>query len=143
MSIHEGGLDAVLGQRMGQQVETAAVNGLLCHHMSAVGGQGLDGIGDGRGAGGQCQCGGTAFQRCHSLLQDILRGVGQTAVDVAGIRQSEAVSGMLTVMKYIGCGLIDGNGTGIGGGIGLFLSYVKLQCFKSIVAHVFFSLLFP
>ena len=135
VGIHEGGGDAVLRKGMRQQVVAAAVDGLLCHHMTAVGRQSLDGVGDGRGAGGKSQCGTAALQGRHSLLQNVLGGVGQTAVDVAGIRKTEAVGGVLAVMKNIGCGLVNGNGSGIGGGIGLFLSYVKLQGLKTIVRH--------
>ena len=57
-------------------------------------------------------------------LEHILRGVGQAAVDVAGVGQAEAGGGVLRVMEHIGSGLVDRNRTGIGSGIGLLLTDV-------------------
>ena len=39
------------------------------------------------------------------------------------------------VAEHIGRGLINGDGTGIGSGVGLFLTDVKLQGLKFIVTH--------
>ena len=50
MDVHEGGLDPVLGQGVGEQVVRAPVDGLLGHDVSAAGSQSLDGVGDGGGA---------------------------------------------------------------------------------------------
>ena len=46
------------------------------------------------------------------------------------------------VVEHVGGGLIDGDGPGIGGGIGLFLAYVELKGFKLIVAHSRYLFLF-
>ena len=52
-----------------------------------------DRVGDGGGAGGHGQGAHAAFQRGDALLQDVLGGVRQAAVDVAGIRQAEPRGG--------------------------------------------------
>ena len=85
VDVDEGGLDAVERQGVGQQVIRAAVDGLLGHDMFPGGGQRLDGVGDGRCAGGQSQRCHAALQCCHPLFQHVLRGIGQPSVDVAGI----------------------------------------------------------
>ena len=137
MGIDEGGLDPILGQGVGHQVEAAAVDGLLGHDVATVRGQRLDGVGDGCGAGGDHQCGAAAFQSGKTLLQDLLGGVGQPAVDVAGVGQAKAVCRVLAVMENIRSGLVDGDGAGVGRRIGLFLSYVQLQCLEFEVTHDF------
>ena len=109
---------------MGQQVVAAAVDGFLGDDVAAVGRQGLDGVGDGCCAGGQRQCRAAAFQGRYSLFQDVLGGVGQPAVDVAGVRQSEAVGCVLAVMEYVRGGLVDGDCPGVAGRVRLFLSDV-------------------
>jgi len=135
MCIHEGGGDAELGQGVLQQVVAAAVDGLLCHDVVTGLCQRLDGVGDGGSAGSSGQSSHAALQSSDTLLEHILRGVGQTAVDVACIGQTETVSGVLAVAEHIGSGLVDGHGAGIGCGIGLLLANVKLQGLKFIVRH--------
>ena len=97
--------------------------------------QRLDGVGDGGSAGSSGQSSHAALQSSDALLEHILRGVGQAAVDVACIGQTETVSGVLAVAEHIGSGLVDGHGAGIGCGIGLLLANVKLQGLKFIVRH--------
>ena len=121
LRIHEGGLDAELGQRMLQQVRGAAVDGLLGHHMVAGLRQRLDDIRDSGSTGCDGQAGHTAFQGSDAVLEHALRGIRQTAVDVAGIAQAEAVGRVLGAVEYIGSGLVDGNGTGIRCGVGRLL----------------------
>ena len=126
---------------MTQQVEAAAVDRLLGDDVPAVRGQRLDRVGDRRRAGGDRQRRGAAFQGGDALLQHVLGAVGQPPVNVPGVRQAEAVRGVLAVPEDIGGGLVNRDGPGIGGRIGLFLSYVKLKRFKSVLAHGF-NLLF-
>ena len=64
-----------------------------------------------------------------------LGGVGQTAVDVAGVCQTEAVRSVLAVAEHIGSGLVNGHCAGIGRGIGLLLANVQLKGLKFIVRH--------
>ena len=61
VSVDKGGGHTVLRQGVGQQVVAAAVDGLLGHDVVSGLGQGLDGVGDGRRAGGQGQGGHAAL----------------------------------------------------------------------------------
>ena len=140
VSVHEGGGDAELGQSVLQQVVAAAVDGLLSHDVVAGLSQCLDGVGDGSCTGSSSQSSHAAFQSGNALLEHILGGVGQTAIDVAGVGQTKAVSGVLAVAEDIGSGLVDRHSTGIGSGIGLLLANVKLQSLKFIVRHSIFPL---
>ena len=120
---------------MGQQIGSAAVNGLLRNDMLTGLCQCLNGIGNGCCAGSHSQTGNTAFQSGNSLLKYILRGVGKTAINIAGVRKAKAVCGMLRVMEHIGSRCINGHRTGIGYGIGLLLANVELKGFKFIIRH--------
>jgi len=135
VSVDKGGGHAELGQGVLQQVVAAAVDGLLCHDVVTGLCQRLDGVSDGGSAGSGGQSSHAALQSSDALLEHILRGVGQAAVDVACIGQTETVSGVLAVAEHIGSGLVDGHGAGIGCGIGLLLANVKLQGLKFIVRH--------
>ena len=141
MDVHECRGDPVLRKRMGQQVEAAAVNGLLCDDVSAVRGQGLDGVGDGGCAGGDRQGSAAALERGDALFEDALGGVRQSPIDVAGVGKAEAVCRVLAVMEDIGCGLVDGDGAGIGCRVRLLLADVELQGLEFIVAHDVLSFL--
>ena len=125
---------------MCQQVVAAAVDGLLCHDVVTGLCQCLNGVGDGSCTGSGSQCCHAALQRCNALFEHILRGVGQTAVDVACIGQTKAVCGVLAVAEYIRRGLVDGHRTGIGGGVGLLLTDMKLQGLKFIFRHCYLPL---
>ena len=126
MGIDKRRLDAILGQRVSQQVKASAVNRLLCDDVPTIGSQRLYGIGHRRSAGGQSQCSASAFQCSQPFFQHVLRGIGQAAVDIARIPQPKPVCRMLTVMEYIRRGLINRDSPGIGCRIGLFLSNVQL-----------------
>ena len=135
VGVDKGGGDAEGRQGVGQQVEAAAVDGLLGHDVVPCLGQSLNGVGDGRRAGGSGQGRYTALQSRDPLFQHILGGVGQAAIDVACVLQSEACGGVGAVAEHIGGGLVNGHGPGISSGVGLFLAYVKLQSLKMIAAH--------
>ena len=135
VSIYKSRLDAVLGKSVAQKVEAAAVNGLLSDDVSSAGSQRLNGIGNGCRTGSYCQSSGSAFQSREALLKHFLSGIGQTAVDIAGIGEAEAVRRMFAVVEHIGSGLVDRYGAGICCRIGLFLSNVQLQGFKFVITH--------
>ena len=135
MGVDEGGGNAELGQGVLQQVVAAAVDGLLCHDVVTGLCQCFDGVGDGSSAGSGSQSSHAAFQSGNALLEHILGGVGQTAVDVAGVCQTEAVRSVLAVVEHIGSGLVNGHCAGIGRGIGLLLANVQLKGLKFIVKH--------
>ena len=135
VSVHKGGGDAELGQGVLQQIVTTAVDGLLSYDVVTGLSQCLDGVGDGSCTGSSSQSSHAAFQSGNALLEHILGGVGQTAVDVAGVCQTEAVRSVLAVAEHIGSGLVNGHCAGIGRGIGLLLANVQLKGLKFIVRH--------
>ena len=109
MGVHECRLNAIVLQGVLQQVVASAVNGVLGHDVVPCVSQCKDGICDGCRLGCRGQAGHSAFQCGDPLLQDILGGIGQPSVDVAGICEPEPVRRMLRVVKHIGCGLVDGD----------------------------------
>lgn len=70
---------------MGKQVVCAAVDGLLADDVIALLREGFDRIGDCRRTGGNRQTRDAAFKRGNALFKDVLRGVGESAIDVAGV----------------------------------------------------------
>ena len=119
-----------------QQVEGTAVDGLGGHNVLSRLGQRLNGVGDCRGAGGYRQGSAAAFQGRDALFKHALGGIGQPAVDVAGVPQAETVCRMLGVMENIGSGGVNRNRAGIGGGISLLLADVQLFGFKGPVGRI-------
>ena len=99
--------------------------------MLAAFGQGADGVMDGRrtGSRGKGRC--TVFQRGDAPLKHILGRVGQSAVDVSCIPQSEPVRRLLAVRKHKGSGSINGYRSGVGSRVCLFLADVQLFGFKA------------
>ena len=144
VGVHKGGGDPELGQGVGQKVIAAAVNGLLGYDMLPRLGQSLDGVSDGRRAGGQRQGRHAALQGRHALLQHVLGGIGETPVDIARVGESEPGRGLGAVAEHVGGGLIDGYRPGAGGGIGLLLTRVELEGLKAIgvVVHKKYPLSF-
>ena len=98
----------------------------LCHDVVTGLCQRLDGVGDGGSAGSGGQSSHAALQSSDALLEHILRGVGQAAVDVACIGQTETVSGVLAVAEHIRRSLVDRYCSCICHRIRLLLAYVKL-----------------
>lgn len=135
VDVHKAGGDAVEGQGVGQQVAGAAVDGLLGHDVLPLAGQGLEGVGDGGGAGGHGQTGHAPLQGGDTPLKDVLGGVGEAAVDVAPLGQAEAVGGVLAAGEDVGGGGVDGDGPGVGGGVGRLLAHVELEGFKLVLRH--------
>ena len=121
---------------MREQVVAAAVDGLLCYDVVACLSQCLNGVGDSCCAGSGCECCNAALKCCDALLENVLRRVGQTAVDVACVCQTEAVCGVLAVMENVRGGLINRNGTGVGCRVRLFLTDVKLLGFECPICGV-------
>ena len=135
VSIHKGGFNAVLRQGVGQQVVAATVDGFLGNNVVVLLRQRLDGVRNGGRTGSNGQRSDTTLQSGNSLFQHILSRVSQAAVDVACIGQPEASGGVCGIVKHIGSGLVNGNGSGIGGGVSLLLTNMKLQGFKFIFTH--------
>lgn len=79
---------------------SSAVDGLLCYDVVAGLSKCLNGVGNRCGAGSSSQSGNTALECCNALLEHILRGIGQTTVDIACVSQTETVSRVLAVMEH-------------------------------------------
>lgn len=56
-------------------------------------------------------------------------------IDIACIGQTKASGSVCRIVKHIGSGLINGNHSGISGGVSLFLANIELQSFKFIFTH--------
>ena len=126
----DGVAHALRVERMGDEIERTAVEIVGCYDVVALLADVLQRIGYGCRAAGHCQCGHTAFEGCHTGFENGLRGVGQSAIYIAGIAQGKAIGRMLRIAEYIRGGLINRYGTRIGGGVGLLLTYVQLEGFK-------------
>ena len=83
--VDERGGKPLLGQRVFEQVQRAAVQVGGGHDMVAGRGDVLHGDGDGGRTGRHAKGSDTALERGNSLLEGADRGVGQAAVDVAGL----------------------------------------------------------
>jgi len=130
--IHESGFNAEIREGMFEQVVGAPVYGGGADNVLTGMDQGLHGVGHCSGAAGRSQSSHPAFQGGDPFFKNIFRRVGETAVHIPGILQSEPVSRVLAVPEHIGRGLVNGHCPGIGGGICLFLPYMELQGFKMV-----------
>ena len=117
---------AVLRQGMCQIVVCAAVNRLRRDDVVTVLCERLEGVAQSRCTGCNCQCGRTALQRRNALFKDILGRIGQSAVDIARIREAKARLCMVAVVEDIRSGLVNRHCACVGCRIGLLLAYVKL-----------------
>ena len=108
--VQDGVADALRREGVGDEVERAAIEVVGCDDVVARLEHVLQRIGNGGCSAGHGQCGYASFEGGDALLEHRLRGVGQSAIDVARVAQAEAVGGMLGVMKHVGGGLIDGHG---------------------------------
>ena len=120
---------------MGEQIIRAAVDGLLADDVVTLLGERFDRICNCRRAGGDRKRRYAALERRNALFKDVLCGIREPAVDVARVTKGKAIRRVLRVVEYIGSRRINRDGTGIGGGVGLFLTDVELQSFKMIVGH--------
>ena len=59
----------------------------------------------------------------------------RAAIDVACISQTKAICCVLTVMKYIRSGSVDGNRTGIRCRVRVLLAHMELERFKFVIRH--------
>ena len=132
-NIHKCGRYARKRQRMSQQIVCAAVNGLGGNDMPASRRQRPEHISDSRCARSDRKRGCAALQRRYALLEHILRGVRQAAVDVSRVPQAEAVGCMGAAVEHIRGGLVDRHGAGVRGGVRVFLPRVELERFKMYV----------
>ena len=87
--VHKNGVDAEILQCIGKQRVRAAVQGGRGYDGITGAGDILDGVGDGRHAGGSGQRTHTALQGGDTTLEGIVGGVGQPGIDIARVGQTE------------------------------------------------------
>ena len=75
----------------------------------------------------------TALERRDAFFEDILRGVHEPPVDVAGIAQGEPIRRMLRIAEHIGGRLIDRNSARVRDGIRLLLPDTNLEGFETVL----------
>ena len=121
VGIHKGSLDAIARQGMCQQVEAAAVDGLLGNDVVTFPGKSLNSVVNSCSTACHCQACHTALQGSYAALQDTLGRVGQTAIDVACISQAKTGCRMSGISEYIGGSLINRYRSRIGSRIRLLL----------------------
>ena len=123
-------------QRMGQQIISPSIDGLLGHYMPSIGGQRLNSICNSRRTGRQRQSCYASLQCRNPLFQDLLGRIRKTAIDIARLFQSKPRRRMGRVLKYIRSRLVNRYGSCIRRRIWLLLSYMKLKSLKFVFAHV-------
>ena len=131
--VDERGGKALISQCVLEQVQRAAVQVRGGHDVVAGRGDVLHGDGDGSRTGGNAQGPNAALKRGNALFEDADGGVGQAAVDVAGLGQAEAAGSGGGVLEHVGRRQVDRHGAGISGWIGLLLAGVDLQGFKGVL----------
>ena len=107
--------DALLGQGVGEQVVSAAIQGFGGDDVVARFGQSLHGIGNRRHATGHAQGRQAAFYRGQTLFQHGGGRVHDAGVDVAGHGQVKQIRAVLGVVEGIAGGLVNRHGHGFGG----------------------------
>ena len=118
---------------MREEVVRAAIDGLLRDDVIARMGKPLERRRDRRRPRGERECRRAALKCCDALFKHILRRVHEPPVNIARILECEAVGGVLRIVEYIGCRLVDRHRTRVRDGIRLLLSDTHLQGFKMIV----------
>ena len=121
VGIYKGGFNAVMRQSMSQQVEAAAINGLLGYNVLTSTSQSLNSIVNSSRTRSYSQSSRATLQSCNTLLQNILSGIGQTSIDITSIPQAESVCCMSGISEYIGSSLINRHRSRIGSRIRLLL----------------------
>ena len=71
-----------------------------------------DRVEDRRGAGGDGEPGGAAFERGDALFEHVVGGVHQAGVDVAEFLEGEEIGGVLGAVEDVGGGAVDRHGAG-------------------------------
>ena len=131
--IDKGDVDAPLLDRVLQEVERAAVDGLLGDDMVSRVSEPLDRRRDRRRPRGKGERRRTALKRRDAFLKDILRGVHEAPVDVARVAQGKPIRRVLRIAEHIGGRLIDGDGARVRRWIGLLLSDADLEGFETVL----------
>ena len=129
---HEGGGEALLNKRVAEEVHRAAVKVGGGHDMVAGRCDVLHGDGDGCRAAGHTKRAHAALERRDALLKDRGSGVGETRVNVAGLRKGKAAGRRGGILENVGRGSVNRHRAGIGGGVGAFLAGMGLEGLKTV-----------
>ena len=90
-----------------------------------------DGVEDGGGTGseGEATHFRSAFHEGNALFEDVVGRIHDPRIDVAQLLQGEEIGGVLRGVKDVGCGAVDGDAAGFGGGVRL-MAAVKAKGFE-------------
>ena len=124
--IDEFGLDAVLGERVVEQVIGSAIQAGRRNDILT----GFDDVHDRQRfsslSGGDRQGTSAPFEQCEAFFQHVGGGVHQAGVDVPEFLQAEQSGRVISIIKGVGGRLVDRNGAGIGGAVG-FLTAMQTE----------------
>ena len=110
---------AELGEGVVEKLIGAAVEVVAGHDLVAHLGDGEQGEAGGGLAGGDREGPGAALDGRDALLEHVGGRVHQAGVDVTRFLKREQVGGVFGAFENVGGGLVDGDGAGPGGGVGL------------------------
>ena len=102
-----GGYPRGQGQGMCKEVIGSAVDGLGGYDMLPAFGKSLNGVVYGGGTRRGCKGGRATFKRGNAAFENILGRVGQSAVNVAGVPETEAVGSVLRIVENKRSGRIN------------------------------------
>ena len=111
--IHKSRGDAVIRQRVRQQIVRAAVKILRRHDMPAAERHILYRIGHCRRPGRRGDRSRSSFQGSHTFLEDLHSRIGQTGINIAFFPEGEPIRRMFRIMKNVGRGLVDRHRPGV------------------------------
>ena len=134
--VGETHIDALLAQRVVEEVPGPAIEICGTHHIVAGDCKILDRNGTGGLAGGEGESSHSAFKGRDPLLEHIRGWIHDPRVDVAELLQREQILGVLRAVELVGGGLVDRNRHRSGGWIGP-VARVQHDGFRSLgcVAH--------
>ena len=116
--VDEANFDALVLERVGEQVPGAAVEVGRADHVVAGARDVLDRKGRSRLTRGERERADAAFERRDALLQHVVGRIHDARVDVAELLEREQVGGVLGIAELVGRGLINRHSNGAGGRIG-------------------------
>ena len=133
IGIHKRSRDAEIRQAVLHQVKSAAIKRLCRHNVVTLPGQRAQRIVNRSSAARYSQRRNPALQSGHTLFQYVLGRIGQTAINIARIRQRKARGRVRRIAKHIRSRLINRYRACASCWIRFLLTNVQLLCFKSPV----------
>ena len=124
--LNKSGCNTVIWQGMLEEIVSTAVNSSCSYNMMTLMSQTLNCVRNSCRTWSNRQSSRTALKSSKTLFKNIFSRISQSAIDIACITKSKAVSRMLWIMENIrGC-LINRNCTCIGCWVCILLTYMKL-----------------